>query len=328
MVPRPAPMRTMKRWMITITATLALTACQPDDDGMDGDNASNTTTNAATSSNNDSTGDNNATDGATNNATDGATNNATDGATNNATTSGEAWWKPAPGTSWQWQISGEVDTSIDVAMYDVDLFDVPQETIDALHADGRVVVCYFSAGTYEDWRPDADEFEAADYGNELPDWPGEYWVDVRSDNVRRILGERLDLAVDKQCDGVEPDNVDGVSNNPGFDFSPSDQIAFNRFLAQEAHDRGLSVGLKNALELVPQLQPDFDWALNEECLSYDECDTLRPFLDAGKAVFHTEYVDAQADGPAKRDEVCPSRPAEFSTLIKTWDLDAWYLACD
>ena len=32
-------------------------------------------------------------------------------------------WQPAPGTSWQWQITGKVDPSLPVAMYDIDLFD-------------------------------------------------------------------------------------------------------------------------------------------------------------------------------------------------------------
>jgi hypothetical protein len=43
-------------------------------------------------------------------------------------------------------------------MYDVDLFDVPNATIDKLHNDGRVVVCYFSAGSFENWRGDWANF--------------------------------------------------------------------------------------------------------------------------------------------------------------------------
>ena len=37
-----------------------------------------------------------------------------------------AVWQPKPGTTWQWQLTGEIDTSFDVAMYDIDLFDTPQ----------------------------------------------------------------------------------------------------------------------------------------------------------------------------------------------------------
>ena len=83
-------------------------------------------------------------------------------------------WTPSPGTTWQWQISGNVDTSIDVDMYDIDLFDVPRTTIDQLHADGRIVICYFSAGSYEDWRPDADAFGSNLLGQPLGDWDGEW----------------------------------------------------------------------------------------------------------------------------------------------------------
>lgn len=237
-------------------------------------------------------------------------------------------WQPAPATSWQWQLSGSIDTSVDVAMYDVDLFDAPQSVIDELVAAGRIVVCYFSAGSHEDWRPDAGEFSPGDIGNPLDGWPGEHWLDVRSASVRAVMRQRLDLAVSKRCHGVEPDNVDGYANDSGFPLSEQDQLSYDRFLALEAHARGLSVGLKNSLELVSTLEPDFDWALNEECLSYAECSLLAPFVGAGKAVFHVEYVDQPSQGAAKQSAVCGQPTlAGFSTLIKTWDLDAWRLAC-
>jgi hypothetical protein len=242
---------------------------------------------------------------------------------------GTTWqWQPAPGTTWQWQLDGEIDTPFDVDAYDVDLFETPQSTIDALHEDGRIVICYFSAGSLEEGREDVSEFAEEDYANQLENWPDERWLDVRSTNVRGIMEQRLDLAAEKRCDAVEPDNVDGYQNDSGFPLTAADQIAFNTFLAEAAHNRGLSVGLKNALDLVPELEPHFDWALNEECFAYDECDALAPFLTAGKAVFHVEYVDEPDAGPALQDEICDDAAiAGFSTLIKTAELDAWRLAC-
>ena len=72
----------------------------------------------------------------------------------------------------------------------------------------------------------------------------------------------------------------------------------------------------------------FDWALNEECLSYSECGSLAPFIAANKAVFHVEYVDDSSEGQAKLGAVCGQASTQgFSTLVKTWDLDAWRLAC-
>jgi len=241
---------------------------------------------------------------------------------------GAAVWRPPPGTTWQWQLQGTIDTSLDVAMYDVDLFDVPQATLEGLQGAGRVVICYFSAGSYEDWRDDAGEFEAADLGDPLGEWPGEYWLDIRSEDVRRIMADRLDLAASKGCDGVEPDNVDGYQNANGLGLSSDDQLDYNAWLADEAHARGLSIGLKNALGLIEALEPLFDWALNEECFDYDECDMNAPFLSAGKAVFHTEYVDRESEGDAAATRICDAPEIEqHSTLIKTWDLTTWGLAC-
>jgi hypothetical protein len=100
-------------------------------------------------------------------------------------------------------------TTPDVAIFDVDLFDTPAETIEALHDLGKKVICYFSAGSFEDWRPDAGSFRAADKGKELDGWPGETWLNISSESVRSIMKSRVELASEKRCDGVDPDNVDG-----------------------------------------------------------------------------------------------------------------------
>jgi hypothetical protein len=44
------------------------------------------------------------------------------------------------------------------------------------------------------------------------------------------------------------------------------------------------VGLKNAVDLLVDLQPKFDWALNEECLDYDECSGYSVFLNNNKVM--------------------------------------------
>src|SRR4030065_673683 len=54
-------------------------------------------------------------------------------------------WRPVPGTTWQWQLSGRIVTSIDVAMYDGDLVETPGAGIESLHRAGRAVGCYFTA---------------------------------------------------------------------------------------------------------------------------------------------------------------------------------------
>jgi hypothetical protein len=239
---------------------------------------------------------------------------------------GPQLYQPKPGTSWQWQLSDlPLDMSFDVAVYDVDLVETKPAEIDALHASGRKVICYFSAGSWESFRPDANEFPAAVKGNPLdPPFADELWLDIRSTVVRDIMKKRLDLAVTKKCDAVEPDNVDGFSNDNGFGLTGANQIDFNRFIAAEAHARGLSVGLKNDIEQLADLVDSFDWALNEECFTYTECDAYGPtFIQAGKAVFHAEYVDA-----SQLSKVCAvTQPLQISTIIKNIELDAYRLAC-
>ncbi len=199
--------------------------------------------------------------------------------------------------------------------------------MDALKAAGRVVICYFSAGSYEDWRDDAGDFPEEAIGDPLEGWDGEWWLDVTDARVRELMEARLDRAAAAGCDGVEPDNVDGYNNDNGVGLNATEQLDYNRFLADAAHSRGLSVGLKNDLDQLEELEGWFDWALNEECATYDECGRLSVFTGAGKAAFHVEYVDRWADASDKADEVCGVGPG-LDTLIKTWDLGAEHLACD
>lgn len=233
-------------------------------------------------------------------------------------------WRPAPRTTWQWQLSGSIDASVDAEMFDVDLFDTPASLVADLHARGRRAVCYMSAGTLETagQRPDAARFAAPVVGKALDDWPGERWVDVRRlDVLGPIMERRLDLCREKGFDGVEADNVDAYANDSGFPLTAADQLAYNRFLARAAHARGLSIGLKNDLEQAAELEPDFDWAINEQCFQYDECERLEPFVNAGKAVFTVEY-ELDADRFCER-----SRELGFMSMRKRLDLDAWREPC-
>jgi hypothetical protein len=228
---------------------------------------------------------------------------------------------PGVGASWQWQLTGTIDTSVDVDVYDVDLFDVPKSVVSQLRADGKRVICYMSAGSWENWRPDADEFPGSVRGNSNG-WAGEKWLDIRQlDVLGPIMEARMDLCKSKGFDGVEVDNIDGYTNNTGFALSGSDQITYNKFLANAAHARGLSIGLKNDVEQVKQLVGFFDYAINEECAQWNECDTLTPFINAGKAVFHVEYN-------LNLNQFCPQTTSlGFSSLKKRLDLDAWRQPC-
>src|SRR5690348_15381516 len=68
------------------------------------------------------------------------------------------WWRPAPRSTWEIQISSTPKSILPVDVYDIDLFETSQATIDQMHNQGIRVICYFSSGSYENWRPDKTEF--------------------------------------------------------------------------------------------------------------------------------------------------------------------------
>jgi hypothetical protein len=243
-------------------------------------------------------------------------------------------WKPALNTSWQWQLSSlPAKPYPDVQMYDIDGFAAKDGAIvKALKAakPGRGLVCYISAGTFEDWRPDAKDFPKEVLGSALEDWEGERWLDVRAytGKLGTIMKARLDMCEAAGFDAVEPDNVDGYSNDSGFPLKAADQLAYNTWLANEAHKRGLSVALKNDVEQIPKLLPYFDFAVNEECWEHSECTTAQnggygydQFVKAGKAVFQVEYNLATSKFCAK------SNAQNFNSLKKKYELDAYRVAC-
>ncbi|KAJ5965944.1 hypothetical protein N7481_012658 [Penicillium waksmanii] len=259
------------------------------------------------------------------------------GSGGNDTSSGNTTvkWQPAVGVKWQIELLYPLNnTKIDADVYDIDLFDNPKSTISSLQAMNRKVICYFSAGTYENWRSDADDFTSSDKGSNLDDWPGERWLDTNSKNVRKIMQTRLDLAKDKGCDGVDPDNIDAYDNSNGLKLTQDDAIDFVNWLAGQAHSRGLSVGLKNGGAIIGSVIKNMQWSVNEQCAQYTECDTYAAFTDAKKPVFHIEYP--KGDDTNNDDEVttkqksssCDADSAsDFSTVIKNMDLDNWVEYC-
>jgi cysteinyl-tRNA synthetase, unknown class len=243
--------------------------------------------------------------------------------------SGENWYQPAVGVTWQWQLKGTVNTEYEVELYDVDLFDSADSLVTSLQASNKKVICYFSAGSYENWRSDIDSFNPTDLGNFLDGWPDEQWLDIRSSNVMDIMKARLDLAVQKGCDGVEPDNVDGYINDSGFPLTAEDQLTFNRSLAEEAHSRNLSIGLKNDLDQIDVLVDYFDFSVNEQCFEFDECSSLNPFIEAGKPVLNAEYLELYSSDPDARGVICAAANlAGLSTLVLPLALDdAYRITC-
>ena len=97
-------------------------------------------------------------------------------------------------------------------------------------------------------------------------------------------------------DAVEPDNIDGFENDTGFAITAREQLAYDEWVAREAHSLGLAVLQKNDPEQAPALEPYFDGVLDEQCNQYQECGAFEPYLKAGKPVLNAEYRRALYPG--------------------------------
>ena len=86
------------------------------------------------------------------------------------------------------------------------------------------------------------------------------------------------------------------------------------FLSEEAHNRGLALGLKNAADLASDLVDVTDFAIVEECHTYAECGRYKSFTSENKAVFSVEY-----------DRGCPDPYASYSVISCDLDISS---TCD
>ena len=237
-------------------------------------------------------------------------------------------WMPPPDSTFSWQLGDEVNTSFDVDIYDLDLFETEPSLISSLHSQGKKVICYISVGSWEEWRPDAADFPSEVIGNDYEGWPGENWLDIRQiDLLTPIMRERLDMCAEKGFDGVEPDNIALHWEKTGFDISYEDQLDYNTWLAEEAHARGLSIGLKNNEEQVNDLLPYFDWALTEDCFVGEWCQKMIPFRKEGKPVFAVEYTDKIGYEDFLKLVCPPADDLGFYVILKNRNLDEYRAPC-
>ena len=211
------------------------------------------------------------------------------------------WWQPTNDSyRWYWQLQDTIVTSHDVDIYNIDI-DTPQNIINALKSRGVRLICYFSVGTVETWRPDTHRFIQRVVGEPYSGYPDERWLDTGNYPLfADIMTDRLDRCAEKGFDGVEGDNVDAflhvnpnVEDAVGTSFSITKQQSINYvlWLAAQSHKRGLAFGLKNAEAIAVEVVDSVDWMLTESCFSHGWCDDTQIFQEKNKPVFMTEYVE-------------------------------------
>lgn len=234
------------------------------------------------------------------------------------------WWRPTVGLTWQWQLTGKLNLDLQTDVIDIDL-DVGQSVVDYYHGKGTKVICYVSVGSYENWRTDADQFPDEILGKDYEGWSGEKWLDIRRiDLLAPIMLARLDECAAKGFDAVEPDNMQIWDNDTGFPLTYEDQFHYALWLADEAHQRGLAIGQKNASDQVSDLVDVYDFAITEDYFFYNEAESMSPYVKAGKPVFAAEYTDLGGDF----ESFClKSKELNFSTILKNRELGSWVKFC-
>ncbi|MCM0678094.1 endo alpha-1,4 polygalactosaminidase [Micromonospora phytophila] len=222
---------------------------------------------------------------------------------------------------WQWQLSGVLDPAVDADVFLLDPVATTAAQTTELRSRDRRLVCLVHVGSFLPADPDASRFPTAVRGGAARR-PQSRWLDVRQwDALRPVLADRFRLCRGKGFSAVALADADGYAHRSGFPLEFDDQLAFNRRLAALARSLDLSPGLVNDVAQVAALAPDFDFAVNEECVRLRQCARLLPFVEAGKPVFHVEYTGSTTD-------FCVTTVGYgFSSIRKERELDAWRLSC-
>lgn len=125
------------------------------------------------------------------------------------------------------------------------------------------------------------------------------------------------------------------NNDNGLNLTQADTISYMHFLSEAATSHNMSIGLKNAGEVLTNLTSVAHFSVNEQCVQYSECDSFAPMIAAGKPVFHIEYPKGAPSGISEKIAVnmCDasgdaSGSQWFSTVLKGVDLDGWVEYCD
>ncbi len=198
-----------------------------------------------------------------------------------------------------------------------------------MHVANKYAICYVEAGAYQKGFPDDGNFAPADYGAtgsyptqrfnrryQMAGYSDEYYLNIAgfagytpgatltgtAANIATALSERIAGCHAEGMDGVEPDDLDGYTNNSasgarggGWGLTQADAAGFEQWLAYTAHNDDLAIFQKNDGANTTADYRTFDGMIIEECNFYDDpCgaggDNVQDYLNLGKPVLDAEYT--------------------------------------
>ena len=116
--------------------------------------------------------------------------------------------------------------------------------------------------------------------------------------------------------------------NSGFNLTEEDAKTYSRFLIEEAHSRGLSIGQKNSEELIPDMMDEFDWLLTEDAYVEGFYQQLSPYITANKAVFFVEYTHRTNESEFQSTICLEANARNYSAVLKDRDLTDTTIYCN
>jgi endo-alpha-1,4-polygalactosaminidase (GH114 family) len=241
---------------------------------------------------------------------------------------------PKPFTTFSIVLDTDIPKTFSAAVIELDAFETTNEQITALHAQGKKVFAYISVGSWESYRFDSKTFEKDLIGKVYPGWEDEKFLNIKAlDKLAPHIRRRFDMIKERGFDGLEADNIDSYSvdedgkNGTGFKISLTDTKEYIDFLIKEAHKRGLSIGQKNAPELIETYGDLFDWALLEDPFYEDYADIFKIYTNHNKAVFSLSYLDNTSE-KYFIESVCPAaKKLHFTALLKDRNLTGIEITC-
>lgn len=199
---------------------------------------------------------------------------------------------------------------------------------------GSYNVCYVNGfqtqpGESAAWSAEHDELLLHDRAGAPvvdPNWPDEYILDPSTEPARAAIFALIapvirDCAL-KGFDAVDLDNLDIASRFTDAAtgrIDPDGTLQLAGMYVRAAHELGLAIGQKNAVELAETGKNEigFDFAIAESCAEYTECSG---YLDSyGEHVLQIEYADTLS---APFSAICDSEVRAPLTILRDRALSA------
>mgnify|MGYP000249402383 FL=1 len=229
------------------------------------------------------------------------------------------------------QLTEDINLEYTADIYIIDALYSTKDFITRMKQSDISPYCLFSVGVYEVYEVDQDKFAPSDLGEVADEMNTQKWVNIASGSIRKIMGDRIALARDKDCDGVVFAHIDSYKHKTGFDIDKASNLAYLAELTQLAKHAKMQVGVRvnmqDGFEAVAEVEELVDFALSEECIEYHNCHTLAPFIDHNKSVFNVEYNTKYLESKVYFDSMCINaheHNVSTSLLPKLLDGTFWF----